>query len=181
MKKQMKTFKTVLVTGTPGTGKTTLAEKLSLLLGYTYFDIGLFVKKAHIYGSYDRKRCTYVVDEAKLTRELIKVREKALEAFKASKTGKKGIILDSHMSHCLPSRYADLCLVARCGLKTLEQRLRRKGYSAAKVRENLDAEIFDTCLTEALEMGHKVIKFDTTAAKSASVKAFAVRIKKLLS
>src|SRR3989338_6474200 len=136
-------FVTLLVTGTPGTGKTTLAKKLSLLLDYTYFDVGLFVKKAHLYSSYDRKRRTYVVDEAKLARELIKVKESALEVSKASKTGKKGIIFDSHLSHYLPSKYADLCIVTSCSLKTLQQRLRRKGYSHAKVRENLDAEIFD--------------------------------------
>ncbi|MBI2140864.1 AAA family ATPase [Candidatus Woesearchaeota archaeon] len=173
-------FITLLLTGTPGTGKTWLAKKLSLLLDYAYFDVGLFMKKARLYSSYDRKRRTYVVDEAKLASSLIKVREKSLEAFKASKTGKKGIIFDSHMSHCLPSKYSDLCIVTSCGLKTLQQRLRRKGYSQAKVRENLDAEIFDTCLSEAQENGHKVLNFDSTAAKNSDVKALAGRIKKLV-
>lgn len=165
-------FVTILVTGTPGTGKTTLAKKLSLLLSYTYFDVGSFVKNAHIYSSYDRKRQAYVVDEAKLARSLVKVREKALN------TAKKGIIFDSHLSHYLPSKYADLCLVTRCSLKTLKQRLRRKGYSQAKVKENLDAEIFDTCLTEAQENGHKILKFDTTKATAAPVKALARRIRR---
>src|SRR3989338_2254200 len=174
-------FVTLLVTGTPGTGKTTLAKKLSLLLDYAYFDVGLFVKKAHLYSSYDRKRRTYVVDEAKLARQLIKVREEALKsASSASKTAKKGIIFDSHMSHYLPSKYSDLCIVTSCSLKILEQRLRRKGYGQAKVRENLDAEIFDTCLAEAQENGHKVLKFDTTAAKNSDAKALAGRIKKLV-
>ncbi|MBI2549689.1 AAA family ATPase [Candidatus Woesearchaeota archaeon] len=167
-------FVTLIVTGTPGTGKTTLAKKLSLLLSYTHFDVGSFVKNAHIYSSYDRKRHTYVVDEAKLARSRIKVRQKALRG------GRKGIILDSHMSHYLPKKYADLCLVARCSLKTLQHRLRRKGYSQAKVRENLNAEIFDTCLSEAKEMGHRIVAFDTTTAKTADVKAFAAKIRKLL-
>lgn len=176
----MKTFVTLLVTGTPGTGKTALARKLSLLLGYTYFDVGLFVKKAHLYSSYDTKRRTYVVDEAKLARELIKVREKALDASESSKTGKKGVIFDSHMSHYLPSKYSDLCIVTSCSLKTLQQRLIRKGYSQAKVRENLDAEIFDACLTEAQGNGHKVLKFDTTTAKNSDVKALAASIRHLV-
>ena len=176
----MKTrFVTLIVTGTPCTGKTTLAKKLSLLLDYAYFDVNSFVKTAHIYSSYDRKRQTYVVDEEKLASQLIKVRGKALEAFKASKTGKKGIIFDSHLSHYLPKKYADLCIVARCSLKTLQHRLKKKGYNLAKVRENLDAEIFDTCLSEAQESGHRVVAFDTTTAKTADVKAFAAKIKKL--
>ncbi len=167
-------FVTLLVTGTPGTGKTTLAKKLSLLLGYAYFDVNSFAKAAHIYGSYDRKRQSYVVDEAKLARSLIKVREKA------SRTAKKGIIFDSHLSHFLPPKHADLCLVTTCSLKVLEQRLRKKGYSQAKIRENLDAEIFDTCLTEAMEQGHKILKFNTTKASAAAVKALVAKIKRML-
>ena len=78
-------MKTLLVTGTPGTGKTTLAKQLSLLLNYTYFDVNSFIKKAHIYGSYDRRRHCYVVDTAKLASRLVKVSQKAL------KTGKNGL------------------------------------------------------------------------------------------
>lgn len=167
-------FVTLLVTGTPGTGKTTLAKKLSLLLNYTYFDVNSFLKKAHIYASYDWKRRTYVVDEAKLAGQLLKVRENAL------KTAQKGIIFDSHMSHYLQAKYVNLCIVTRCSLKTLQQRLFKKGYRQAKVKENLDAEIFDTCLSEAQEMGHRIVAFDTTTAKTADVKTLTARIKRLL-
>ena len=167
-------MKTILITGTPGTGKTTLAKKLSLLLDYTYFDVNSYAKKAHIYSSYDKKRQSYVVDEAKLASSLIKVRQKAL------KTGSRGLIFDSHMSHFLPSKYADLCIVARCSLKALEKRLQGKGYSKAKVRENIDAEIFDTCLIEAREMGHKIVVFDTTIPKSHAVEALARKVRKLV-
>lgn len=167
-------FVTVIVTGTPGTGKTWLAKKLSLLLDYAYFDVNSFVKKAHIYSSYDRQRRCYVVDEAKLARSLIKVREKEI------KTGKKGIILDSHLSHYFPPECADLCLVARCSLKALRQRLQDRGYGKAKIRENLDAEIFEACLSEARELGHKVVIFDTTKAAQAAVKILALRIRRLV-
>ena len=174
MKTMKSRFVTLLVTGTPGTGKSVLAKKLSLLLDYTYFDVNSYAKKTHIYSSYDRKRRTYVVDASKLARYLIKVRQEAL------KTGKKGIIFDSHMSHYLPPKYADLCIVTRCSLKTLEQRLWKKGYNKAKIRENLDAEIFDTCLVEAKEIGHKFVVFDTTAAKNSDVKALARKTRKLV-
>lgn len=165
-------MKTFLITGTPGTGKTFLAKKLSLLLGYAYFDVNSLVKKAHLYSSYDRKRRSYVVDEAKLAIELSKVRKKAMQA------GQKGLVFDSHLSHFLPSRLADLCIVARCSLKTLRKRLAKKGYPAAKVRENLEAEIFEVCLSEARELGHKVLVFETTSATEAKVKALVRVVRK---
>ncbi|MBN2454846.1 adenylate kinase family protein [Candidatus Woesearchaeota archaeon] len=165
-------MKTVLVTGTPGTGKTVIAKKLSLLLNYAYFDVAQFIKKAHLYSKYDRKRACYVVEAKKLVRELLKVREKAL------KRGEKGIIFDSHMSHFLPCSKADLCIVTRCALKTLSQRLTKRGYSKSKIRENLDAEIFDTCLVEAVDNRHKIVAFDTTKKKN--FKLFSKRIIRIL-
>ncbi len=165
-------MKTIVVTGTPGTGKSVLAKKLSLLLDYAYFDVNSFIKTAHIYSGYDRKRRSYEVEEGKLARELVKVRENAL------KTGRKGIIFDSHMSHYLSPRYADLCLVVRCSLKTLQKRLLGKGYGPPKVRENLDAEIFEVCLSEAREAGHKVLEFDTTSTSQIAIKTLVQKIKK---
>ncbi len=165
-------MKTIVITGTPGTGKSVLAKKLSLLLGYAYFDVNSFVKKSHLYGSYDAKRRSYVVDEAKLGRELAKVRLKALQR------GEKGLLLDSHLSHFLPAKYASLCIVARCSLKTLQNRLRKRGYPAAKVQENLEAEIFEVCLSEARELGHRVLVFDTAKTTEPRIKLLVRRITK---
>ena len=47
-------------------------------------------------------------------------------------------------------------------IKVLEKRLEKRGYGKEKIRENLDVEIFDTCLTEANEAGHDVVVVDTT-------------------
>ena len=157
-------MKVLIVTGTPGTGKTTLSVKLAKKLGFHYTDVNKLIKKYNISEGYDRKRKTKIIDVRKLNKALIK----ELGNFKAAE---KGIIIDSHLSHYLPRKYVDLCIVAKCGLKELKKRLKKKKYTEDKVRENLDAEIFDICLNEAKENKHKVVVVNTTKA---------INIKKIL-
>jgi len=75
------------------------------------------------------------------------------------------IIIDSHLSHYLPKKYVDLCIVIKCDIKELKKRLEKRKYSKIKIRENLDSEIFDICLVEAKENKHKIIIVDTTKKK----------------
>ncbi len=145
-------MKTIIVTGTPGTGKTTFSKKISKKLKYPVLDVSKFIKIKKLRGRYDKKKKCYVVDTKKLNKEILK----ELNKIKANKP--KGVIIDSHLSHHMPSKYVDLCYVTKCNLKTLEKRLKKKKkrYSKKKVRENLDVEIFDICYVEALENKHKV-------------------------
>ena len=167
-------MKLIAITGTPGTGKSTIAKKLSLLLGYEYLDGNLLVKTAGLAEKYDKKRDTAVVDPSLFTRAVLKVGEKA------AKKGSKGLVVDSHLSHFLPCRSVNACIVLTCSLEVLEKRMAKKGFKRAKIRENLDAEIFDTILVEASENGHKVVKFDTTRCTEASLLDLAVRMRKLV-
>ncbi|MBI2134196.1 adenylate kinase family protein [Candidatus Woesearchaeota archaeon] len=150
-----KKIKTVIsVTGTPGTGKTSLSMELSKLMGYLYIDpFHFFGKKVTI--GYDNIRRTLIVDEQKMADQLTKLIPSIKEP---------GVVIDSHMSHFLPIKLVTLCIVTRCDLKILKKRLEAKGYSARKVRENLDAEIFDSCLIEAAEAGHKMLVLNTSKA-----------------
>lgn len=183
-------MKVVVVSGVPGTGKTTLSKKLAEKLNFYYLDVNAFVTKNRLYEGYDRKRKTKIVDINKLNKALVKeiasinkaasiktnfnkhdpIQKLIKTSIKNKKYGKnienekikKGIIIDSHLSHYLPSKYVDLCIATKCGLKELKKRLKNKGYDENKIRENLDAEVFDICLNEAKESGHKVIVIDTT-------------------
>jgi len=147
----------IIISGTPGTGKTTLAKKLMNNLDYPILDVKKFIKEKKITEEYDPQRKCYVVDTKKLNKELIK------EIKKTEKNhNPEGIIIDSHLSHYLPKKYVDICLITKCDLKLLKKRLKNRGYDKDKVRENLDAEIFDVCLNEAKENGHKVKIVDTS-------------------
>jgi len=139
-------MKVIIVTGTPGTGKTTFAKKLSKEKNYDYFDVNRIIKKYNLSEGYDKRMKTHLVDVKKLNKILIRIIIKS----------KKGLVIDSHLSHYLPKRYVELCYVIKCNIKKLKRRLIKRGYSKSKLRENLDAEIFDVCLTEAKERGHKI-------------------------
>ena len=141
-------MKVIVVTGTPGTGKTKVARKLK----GKYIDVNKILDKYKLKEKYDRKRKTWVVDVSKLNKVLIEMIENS----------KKGLVIDSHLSHYLPKKYVKLCVVTKCDLKVLKKRLERRGYSKLKVRENMDSEIFDVCLNEAKEFGHKIKVVDTT-------------------
>ncbi len=140
----------IIVTGTPGTGKTKLAKKLAKIYKLNYLDVNELIKKYKLYDSYDRKLKTYIVNTNKLNKFLVKLIRNG------------DYVIDSHLSHYLGEKYVDLCIVAKCDIKILKKRLEKRKYSQKKIRENLDSEIFDVCLVEAEENGHKVRIVDTS-------------------
>lgn len=143
-------YKVICVSGTPGTGKTTYSKKISQKKNYYYLDVNKLIKDNNLIEKHDKKRDTDIVDVDKLNKVLVK----KIKSIKNNKH--KGIIIDSHLSHYLPKEIVDEVIITKCNINTLKKRLSKRGYSYSKIRENLDAEIFDICRVEALEMGHKV-------------------------
>ena len=140
----------ITITGSPGVGKSTLATFLVQKLGFDRLDLHHYYQ--HISTGYNRSKQSYDIDYKKFEKL---VKEKLQES-------KKGLVIDSHISHHLPKRLVDLCIVLTCSdFKKLEKRLKARKYSKKKIRENLDAEIFQVCLTEAQEGKHKILIFDT--------------------
>lgn len=131
-----------IVTGTPCTGKTTFAKKLK----GKYINVNSIIDEYKLSSHFDKKRNCKVVDVKKLVKILMSLIKKS----------QGDLIIDSHLSHYIPAKYVDKCYVCKCSLKTLKKRLEKRKYLKEKIKENLDAEIFDVCYTEALEMGHKI-------------------------
>ncbi len=159
-------MKIILVTGTPGTGKTALAKNLAQKLNFLYLDVNKLISKNNLSEGYDKKRKSKIVDANKLAKSLIKEinfikKYKKINKIKNQKKI-KGVIIDSHLSHYLPGRYANLCIVAKCDIKELSARLKKKRFHKEKIAENLQAEIFDICHNEALERKHNVLVIDTS-------------------
>jgi adenylate kinase len=142
----------ICVTGTPCTGKSTLAKKITKKIKGKYIDVNKIISKYKLSEGYDKKRKSKIVDIKKLNKVLINIIKKS----------KNSLVIDSHLSHYLPKKYVDLCIITKCDLKVLQKRLKKRGYNKDKIRENLDAEIFDVCLNEARKKGHNIIVIDTT-------------------
>lgn len=157
----------IAVTGSPATGKSTLAKRLAEELGFEHIDLNRVIEERGWHEGRDEKRDTLVVDETTLTRRV-----------KTLVKPKKDYIIDSHLSHFISPELVDACIVCTCELKELRRRLEKRGYRAEKVRENLDAEIFETCRLEAEENGHKIIIVDTS--KETMYRQLAEKIRAML-
>jgi len=143
-------MKVIAVTGTPGTGKTSVAKNLAKKNKYIYVDVKKLIKNFKLNEKFDKKRKSWIVDVKKLNKVLI-------EIIKLRKIeGAKGIVFDSHLSHYLPKKYVDLCVVTRAETKKLHQRLKKRGYSKSKINENIECEIMQIILEEARQRKHKI-------------------------
>jgi len=132
-----------LLTGTPGVGKSTIADALA--------------KKGYqIIRAKDTVR-DYVLEESD-DDTLIDV-----DAWADDFHPVDGIV-EGHFSHFIPG--ATGVIILRCNPDILTSRLRARGYSAEKVRENVEAEILDVILIETLDLytEEQVYEIDVSSA-----------------
>ncbi len=149
----------IVISGTPGTGKSTLARALAKKINFLRLDLHRHYRE--ISSSYNKSKQCYDINLKKF-QNLVnrKLRE-------VKKSGQPGLIVDSHLSHLLPRKIVKLCIILTCyDLKKLQKRLKARRYSRKKIRENLDAEIFQVCLNEAKEKRHKIVVFDGCKEKN---------------
>ena len=150
------------LTGTPGTGKSSVSEELRSR-GYDVVDGKRFIIEQGLMGELDEARDTHEVD--------LDLLNDALEPFRES----DGIVvLDSHLSHFMDSHGI---IVLRCAPDVLAKRLEARGYGPDKVRENVQAEVLDVILCEATESEIPVYEVDCT---SSSVSESADSVEKIL-
>ena len=133
----------IALTGTPGVGKTTLAA-VAVAHGWTVVDLK---KMAHEIGA------VVAFDEADQADVL------DLDILATSEFPKGNVLVEGHLSHLMP---VDAIWVIRLDPGVLRQRLAGRGYSDAKVVENLEAEALDIILQEALDQGVPVVQRDGT-------------------
>lgn len=139
----------VVVTGTPGTGKTTTTDLVDTSNLETTLDVihlNDLVQDEGLYSEVDEDRDSVVAD-------LDAVRERLADV--------DDVIIDSHLAHHLD---ADRVVVLRCHPDVLEDRLTNRGEPEAKAAENAEAESLDVILSEAVAQHglENVYEIDTT-------------------
>lgn len=139
----------ILITGTPGTGKTSLSAALASATGMRHVEVSALVKEKSLHEGKDKNFDSYIVDEDKLCDEL----EDLLKGGNS--------IVDFHSCDFFPERWFDLVVVLRTDNSTLYPRLEsrwfahklevnaNRGYSQKKITENIECEIMQVLLDEA--------------------------------
>ena len=157
----------IIITGTPGTGKTKVSDELVKLLWkkkrkkFRLLHLNAAILRHKLWSSMDEKRKSRNVDMKKLRK------------FVSAETMKNpDILIESHLAHYFKG---DVVFVMRAGINELRKRMEKRGWSKSKIEENLDAERLNLILGEALDIhGKKVVEIDTAgkSPKGLAVKMF---------
>ena len=146
----------IAVTGTPGTGKTTVTELLEDRLAdgespieddaLEVVHLNEVLEEEELYTAIDPDRESKIAD---------------LDALADRLAEYEHAVIESHLAHHFE---ADRVVVLRCEPAQLEQRLLERGEREAKAGENAESEALDVVLAEAVEEHglESVYEIDTT-------------------
>ncbi len=140
----------IAITGTPGTGKTSVSKILQKK-GYKIIDLNKIACEKNFIIGRDEKRDSSIVDIKKFNIYV-----------KKNYTGKKIVFIEGHLSHLLKT--VDKVIVLRCHPNKLKKNLTKKGWNVEKIKENLEAEMLDIILCEAVDIHPKknIFEVDVT-------------------
>ncbi|KAF2095172.1 P-loop containing nucleoside triphosphate hydrolase protein [Rhizodiscina lignyota] len=160
----MRTSPNIIITGTPGVGKTTHAELLAESTGLQHLSINKISEERNCTDGRDEELQTWIVDEDKL---LDAIEPECLAG---------GVIIDWHACDLFPKSWIDLVVVIRCDSTLLYDRLSARKYSEKKLDENMDAEIMQVLLDEARDAYDEEIVVELWSNEGEDVEANVGRI-----
>ncbi|NPA70129.1 MAG: AAA family ATPase [Crenarchaeota archaeon] len=143
----------VIVTGTPGTGKTTIGRRLADLLNYDYVNLNEELVRRGVCKYIPELDTHEVVDIDQAEKIADEVLDRSLN-----------IIVDTIALSIIDPDRVDLVIVLRLHPLELFKRLKSRSWRGVKLCSNVMAEVLDYFLIEAVDCfgEHKVAEIDTT-------------------
>uniref|UniRef100_A0A6A7G9I8 Adenylate kinase isoenzyme 6 homolog n=1 Tax=Hirondellea gigas TaxID=1518452 RepID=A0A6A7G9I8_9CRUS len=131
----------IMISGTPGTGKSETSRLLVDLLGdrFRHIEVGPLVAEKGLHDGKDDEFDAWLVNDDKIVDEL----EETVSS--------GGNFVDFHAVELFPERWFDLVVILRTDNSVLWDRLTKRKYSMKKIQENIEAEIMQVILQEARE------------------------------
>jgi adenylate kinase len=163
----MQTKKTLIITGVPGTGKSSVAKLIAEKTGAALVDMNKIVEVLKLYDEIDEE------DGSKIVR----LKELEHELSKSIRGEKRDVVAEGHLG-CEMKLPASKVIVLRCEPRTLRQRLSGRGYTAEKIAGNALSEALDYCtvMSEKNYGRRKVWELDTTGKTIGQVASEAEKI-----
>lgn len=146
----------LIITGSPGVGKHTIAKKLVKLLDYKILDINKIAHESNLYEKTDE---THDVDVARLKKVLKK------------KISKKSIIVGHLAPYVLTKSQVSKAIVLRKNPYSLSKIYKKRKYSKKKTTENLGSEVLGIIAFETIKKfgNEKTFQIDTTSKSISEV------------
>ena len=160
----------ILVTGTPGVGKTALAERLARKTQSDYLNLGEHVRTRELYRRFDRSTRSYIIDERRLHESLVQFLRANV---------RRSLVIETHwLGRFMPKRPGMIAVVVRLDPVILAKRLLTRKWPRRKVWENVEAELIDLSLYESLKfLGTKrVYQIDATRKTALELTQEALRL-----
>jgi adenylate kinase len=156
----------IIITGTPGTGKTSITEALKKEFDAEYISINSLLENYDLNMGTDSKRGYKIVDTVKMIPIIDCIR---------NRTDKDYVIFEGHLAQDYPN--ADLVIVLRCNPEVLKERLAKRNWKEEKIDENISAEILGICTQESYEFyDDKIQEIETSKLSISELKDEIIKI-----
>ena len=162
----------LIVSGTPGTGKTTVSKNLLNYFEAKVISLNELAISENLVEKFDSKRETSIINNKKLVNFLIKL----IEDYE--KEDPEFLIIESHFSDIVPEQYIDFVIILRCDPDELYNRLKTRGYKREKIRENVQSEILGNCVNYFMSksINTPILEINTTLASIESITKTIIKI-----
>ncbi|EIJ94184.1 adenylate kinase [Nematocida parisii] len=151
----------ILVTGTPGVGKTTLTKYMKTRLNYRLIEMSDLIAKKKLFTNKCKIYDTLEYNPEDVERYL----EKKIK-------DRDSYIIDTHDPEIVHFIKFDIIIVLSAELSVLYDRYQKRGYNKIKTDENLQVEIMEVIYNEVIEVlcedeeeAERIIKVETVQNK----------------